>query len=87
MKLKVIQTFKDKNHNCIRNAGDEFAEGSERANELIKHGVVVLISADEEKTKEVETAVKEEPKEVAVEKKKKTTPNPIAKGKDKNAKK
>lgn len=84
MRVKAIKNFKDKKNNCIREAGHEFTEETERAMELLRLGYAVALETD--KTKAVETAVKEVKKEVAVEKKEKATPKKKTEEK-KNAKK
>ena len=85
-KIRVKQKFLDMKHsNCLRKAGDEFIEENERAEDLINRGFATLIENIKENTIKVETAVKEEKKEKAVELKEKATPKKQLEAK-KNAK-
>lgn len=85
-KIRVKQKFLDMKHaNCLRKAGEEFIEESERAEDLINRGFATLVEDIKEKVTKVETAVKEEKKEKAVEVKEKATPKKQPEAK-KNAK-
>lgn len=62
--VKVTQRFTDIKHNLTRNAGDEFMEELDRANQICNAGYGIIV-----KNEIIETAKKEEPKEKAVKEK------------------